>query len=141
MSKTKSQNEQIEILQHDIFDAIFSLMILQGHKSIRLRSHYDEACVAVYKKVEKMCDESDKYCGFYFVQHPIHGDSQLARDSLREWCSCGAMNVRVPGDGTYYFDLTLAEAEKWLTKSIQYTTFSREDFDKLTKIFLNIYSQ
>ncbi len=137
---TTSDRAEVEILQHDIFDAIFSLLILKGYTDLSLRKRYDEACVAVYKRVNDICVSSNTTCGFYIVQHPLHGDSQTARDSLREWHINGAMYLRVPVDGSYVFGLDSALAEKRLNGCIERTGFSKEVFEELTRLFLNIYN-
>ncbi len=139
MAKTSAIGKEIEILSHDIFDVIFALLILQGYKNLSLRRRYDEACVAVYKEVEKMCVRNNVSCGFYMVQHPIHGDSQGARDLLREWCANGRMYLHLPGDGTYHFTVSQHKANTILEHSIKFTGFGREDFEYLALTFLNIY--
>lgn len=139
MAKSPTTGQEIEFLQHDIFDAIFALLILRGYKSLSLRRRYDEACVAVYKEVEKLCKTNNAFCGFYMVQHPIHGDSQVARDSLREWCANGRMYICVPRDGTYQFTISKDIAETILERSIEFTGLRKENFKDLTLTFLNIY--
>jgi len=143
MPRTR-QDGQVRIHDHDIFGGIFSLMVIRGYTSIRPHnSHntYDAACAAVSAEVEKLCEQRDWWCDFRIRIHPIHGDSPTARDQLLFWQSLRLLHSRVPPNGNLYFDMSKDDAEEWLQKCIDNTTFDREVFVRLTNLFLEIFQE
>lgn len=143
-----AKKAELRIHQSDVFDGIFCILIIRGQDGIRPDAEtsqhqfaYDAACEAVSKRVEELCeiDGSGKHCAFRIRCDNLYGTSNEARAQIFSWLSSGRAYTRSNQNGYVYFDISMARAEKTLQRMVEATGFSREVFEELTKLFIDIY--
>lgn len=143
-----TQTEQTRINCGDVFSGVFATLRIRGYIGIQINRMtavdslaYDSACEAVYKRVRELCDERGDNCRFVIITHRFHGDSQKARDELWHWVSYRMMQLRSDGKGYFYFSINEDFANNVLEHAVNSTGYTKEIFDELTDLFVDVYGR